>query len=218
MNSLVDNSPAVCAHSVECTGQRNWFAVYTRSRHEKIVAEHLRRKSVQHLLPLYRTVHRWKNGRAEVQLPLFPGYVFVCVAIEQLLQVLRTPGVVRMVGVAGRPAPIAQSEIAGIEAAVSSEAGLEPLEHLASGACVRIKSGPLEGLEGVLIRRPGSLRLVLSVTLISRSIAVEVSECDVGPSSQARLEGRARLSPARVPPLRLQTEANINSSLLRDTR
>ena len=207
VNSVPISSPMSSTDWAACFGQQNWFAVYTRSRHEKTVAEHLRRNNVQHFLPVYRAAHQWKNGRADVRLPLFPGYVFVCVAAEQLRQVLRTPGVVRFVGVSGRPAPIQQAEIAAIQAALSSEVGVESHGYLAVGAQVQIKSGPLEGLEGVLLRRPGSLRVVLSVTLISRSMSVEVRECDVAPSSAEPSEGQTslRLSTAAVPRLRLQT-------------
>lgn len=188
VNSTTNSSPALPAKdSAVCVGERNWFAVYTRSRHEKAVADQLSRKSVQHLLPLYRTVHRWKSRPTEVCLPLFPSYVFVCITTQQLLQVLRTPGVVRFVEVAGRPLPIRQSEIEAIQTAVRSDLRVQPHGQLALGARVQIRSGPLQGLEGVLVRKPGSLRLVLSVSLISRSISVEVRDCDVAPSSTGRL-------------------------------
>jgi transcription antitermination factor NusG len=187
VNSATSYSPALCAtDSAVCLGEQNWFAVYTRSRHEKMVADHLSRKRVQHLLPLYRTVHRWKTRPTEVCLPLFPSYVFVCTSAEQSLQVLRTPGVVRFVGVAGRPLPIRQSEIEAIQIAIRANLGVRPQGHLAVGARVQIRSGPLQGLEGVLIRKPGSLRLVLSISLISRCISVEVRDCDVAPSLAER--------------------------------
>lgn len=155
--------------------------MYTRSRHEKSVAEHLRRKAIEHFLPLYRMVHQWRSRRAEVQSPLFPGYVFVHLRTGQLLSVLRTAGVVRFVGTPGSPAPIPQKEIERIQVGLGARLALEPHEYLAVGERVQIKNGPLAGVEGLLLRRGGSFRVILSVGLITRSVSVEVSSSDIRP-------------------------------------
>jgi transcription antitermination factor NusG len=156
-----------------------WYAAYTRSRHEKRVAEHLRRKSVEVLLPLYETVHQWKNGRAKVQLPLFPGYLFVRIPYQERLRVLEVPGVAYLVGSSAYPTPIPEPEMYLLRRAIDSGLCAEPYPYLSIGQRVRIKSGPLTGADGVLIRKKQDFRLVLSVDLIMRSIIVDVDGSDV---------------------------------------
>src|SRR5437870_2014519 len=95
-------------------GEPRWYAVYTCARHEKRVAAQLEQKTVESYLPLYNTVHRWKDRRAQVQLPLFPGYVFVRIALRERLKVLEVSGVVRLVGMQGRPAPLPEDEIVAL--------------------------------------------------------------------------------------------------------
>jgi transcription antitermination factor NusG len=161
--------------------QPQWYAVYTRSRHEKIVGRQLERGSVDHFLPLYETVRRWKDRRAKVQLPLFSGYLFVHISLRNRLRVLQLPGVVGLVGSNGVPIALPQSDIEAIREALRHGVHAEPHRYLKVGSRVRIKAGPLEGLTGILRMKKGQLRVVVSVELIMRSIAVDVDAADVEP-------------------------------------
>lgn len=158
-----------------------WYAAYTRSRHEKVVAEALQQRTVEHFLPLYETVRKWKNGRFKVQLPLFPGYLFVHIALPDRLRVLQAPGVVRLVGFNGVPAPLPQAELEIIRSALSKGVEAEPHPYLRVGQRVRITSGPMEGLQGILLRRRGKPRVVVSVDLIMRSVALDIDAAQLEP-------------------------------------
>ncbi|MFY9690661.1 MAG: UpxY family transcription antiterminator [Candidatus Acidiferrales bacterium] len=151
-----------------------WYAACTRSRHEKSVAEQLARKSVEAFVPLYETVRRWKNGQHRVQLPLFSGYAFARIALRDRLEVLKVPGVVRLVGFERVPAPLPDEDIERLRRALTSGTKAEPHPFLTAGRRVRITAGPLAGNEGVLVRRRGIVRVVLSIEVIQRSILVEV--------------------------------------------
>ena len=156
-----------------------WYAAYTCARHEKRVAEQLKWRAVEMFLPLYETVHRWKNGRARVELPLFPSYVFVRIALKDRLQVLELPSVVRLVGFDGHPAVLPDREIEALRTSVTTHLRTKPHPYLTVGRRVRIKCGPLAGLEGILIRKKNVLRVVLSLDLIMSSVSVEVDGVDV---------------------------------------
>src|SRR4029077_3812170 len=130
-----------------------WYAAYTSANHEKRVAEQLARRSVEHFLPLYETVRRWKDRRKQLQLPLFPGYVLVRLALRDRLQVLQVPGVANLVGFSGTPTALPQEEIDALRASLASGARAEPHPYLTVGRRVRIKSGPLAGMEGILVRK-----------------------------------------------------------------
>ena len=156
-----------------------WYAAYTASRHEKTVAEHLRQRGVECFLPLYETVHRWKNGRHSVQLPLFPSYVFVRMEVRDRLRVLQVPGLVQLVTFQGAPAVLPDSEIKTLRSALASGVLAQPYRYLSVGSRVEICRGPLQGLRGILLRHQGQFRVVLSVEMIMRSIVVEVDASDV---------------------------------------
>lgn len=156
-----------------------WYAVYTRSRHEKKVAELLRNRQVSCYVPLYRSVRRWKDRRTEIDLPLFPGYVFARIAWRSRLQVLTVPGVVHIVNFNGKPAPVADSEIDALRRGLSQSASIKPHPYLKVGRRVRVRSGPFAGMYGTLIRRKHAYRIVLSIDLIMRSLSVEIDESDV---------------------------------------
>lgn len=156
-----------------------WFAIYTLSRHEKSVAAHLTQKGIDHLLPLYKTVHRWKNRTTvQVELPLFPNYVFVSVRPHLRWQVLDTPGVISLVGSSQGPWPIPLNEIEVLRRDLG-EHGARPHPFLKVGQPVRITKGALSGLKGFLERINGSARVVLSVDMIERSVAVEVDSAAI---------------------------------------
>jgi transcription antitermination factor NusG len=159
--------------------QLEWFVVNTFSRHEKSVCEQLRGKDIEAFLPLYRSSKRWNNGQAGGQLPLFPGYLFVRIDAQDQLPVLRTSGVAKFVGFGSKPATVPDSQIAELEAAVTSGIDVSPHPYLSVGDRVRIQGGPLAGLTGILARDKRGRRIILSVELISRSISVELDSADV---------------------------------------
>jgi len=156
------------------SGSRTWHALYTRHQHEKIVDELLSSQGFETFLPVYTAVHRWKDRTKQLSVPLFPNYVFLRGVAGYRLQVLKTPGVHAIVESGGQPGAIPESEIAAIRQVVENSLRMEPHPFLATGDWVRIKSGPLSGLEGILVRKQDRLRLVLSVEMLGRSVSVEV--------------------------------------------
>ncbi len=166
-----------------------WYAAYTAARHEKRVAEQFGNRNVEYFLPLYEAVHRWRDRRMRVRLPLFPGYIFVRIPLEERLRVLEVPSVVNLVGFSGRPTPLPEGEIDALRRGLTHRPA-QPHPYLAVGRRVRIKSGPFEGMEGILKRIKDNLRLVISLDLIMRSIVLDVDSADVEPLGWQR---RARL-------------------------
>ena len=158
-----------------------WYASYTSPRHEKHVARQLESQGVQCFLPLYRSSRRWKDRRKVLDLPLFPGYVFVQIALRDRLRVLRVPGIVQLVSFAGLPHALPDEDIAALRNGLLRSARLEPHPFLRKGCRVRVRSGPMSGTEGILIRRKDHFRVVVSIELIQRSVAAEVDECDIEP-------------------------------------
>ncbi len=160
-----------------------WYAVHTRSRHEKQVERLLAEKRVESFLPLRREMHRWKDRYKQVELPLFSGYVFVRMVPEAdaRLHVLRTVGVVRIVGFAQQDAAIPAEQIETLRRLMASDAPLHRHRYLRVGQRVKVISGTLSGVEGTLVRVRKSDRLVISITQIRQSVAVELSGYDVVP-------------------------------------
>ena len=156
-----------------------WYAAYTASRHEKTVAEHLRQRCVECFLPLYETVRRWNNGRHRVQLPLFPSYVFVRMAMRDKLRVLQVPGLAQLVTFQGSPAVLPDTEIETLRVALAAGVMAQPYRYLSVGSKVEICRGPLQGMHGILLRHQGQFRVVVSVEMIMRSIVVQVDASDV---------------------------------------
>ena len=161
----------------------HWYAVYASANHEKRVAQQLQARSIEHLLLLYDSVRRWKDRRVLLQMPLFPGYVFVRLALRDRLQVLQIPGAVNLVAFGGHPAPLEEADIHAIQNCLSHGNQVKPHPFLQAGRRVRVKSGPLRGLEGIILRRKNRTRLILSFDLIMRSVAVEMDEIDLAPAS-----------------------------------
>ena len=156
-----------------------WFAIYTRHQHEKMVAQILSAKGLQVFLPLYNSTRRWKDRTVQLSLPLFPGYLFLRGLEERRLQVVTTPGIVSVLSVNGEPAVIPESEIDAVRKAIEWGNRVEPHPFLRTGDRVRVIAGPLQGVEGILIRKKNLYRLVLSVELLERSAAVEVDVASV---------------------------------------
>jgi transcription antitermination factor NusG len=159
----------------------NWYALYTCPRHEKCVAQQIEQRSITCFLPLYRSVRRWKDRRKQLELALFPGYVFVRLAPEDRLRVLQLPSAVRLVSFNGQPAILPDAEIDGLRQRLTGSICVEPHPYLRVGKRVRVRGGPMQGLEGIIVRRKDRCRLVFSLDLIMRSVAVEVDEAEVEP-------------------------------------
>jgi transcription antitermination factor NusG len=160
----------------------NWFAVYTSPRHEKRVAQCFIVREIEHFLPLYHPRHRWADGSTvTLDLPLFPGYIFVHIDRSERVRILEAPGVLKLVGGTGRqPAALPEAEIEALRAGLSLRRA-EPCPLLTVGQRARIRSGALAGMEGVVVRQKGGLRVVLTVELIMQSVAVEVDAAELEP-------------------------------------
>lgn len=159
-----------------------WYAAYTNANHEKRVAVQLQHRSVEHFLPLYESVRRWKDRRVSLQLPLFPGYVFVRLALRDRLQVLQIPGLVHLISFAGHPTPLPEEDINVLKNCLNNGGHMSPHPYLQAGRRARVKSGPLHGLEGIILRRKNKTRFVLSFDLIMRSVSVEIDQTILAPS------------------------------------
>jgi transcription antitermination factor NusG len=185
-NTMMDTQPigttgVLTEGRYDGRAQACWYALYTRPRHEKRVAEQIRQRRVSCFLPLYRSVRRWKDRRKELDLALFPGYVFVRVALQDRMRVLPLAGVIGFVCFHGQPASLPDAEIEALMHALASGVRARPHPYLTGGRRVRIRYGPLARSEGILIRRKDRFRVVLSLDLLMRSVDVEVDELDVEP-------------------------------------
>lgn len=174
---------AVLLEQEQAMSQARWYAAYTCANHEKRVAAELGARDVEHFLPLYSSVRRWKDRRVQLELPLFPGYVFVRFALCDRLRVVQIPSVVRLVGFGGLPAALPDMEMEIMRSGFSQSLRAEPHPFLTVGRRVCITAGPFAGLEGILKKRKSSLRVVVSLELIQRSVAVDVDAADVRPAT-----------------------------------
>jgi transcription antitermination factor NusG len=156
-----------------------WFALHACAQHEKRIAAELQRRGIENFLPLFRTIRQWKDRRKQLDSPLFPGYLFVRLALREKLKALQVPGVVRLVGFAGRPHPLPEQEIDALRVGITGGLVVQPHQYLTVGSRVRIVRGPLLGFSGILLRRKNVCRVVLSLNLIAQSASVEVSATDV---------------------------------------
>jgi len=159
----------------------NWHAAYTHARHEKKVAQQLEERGIEHFLPLYHSLRQWKDRRKELDLVLFPGYIFVRFATRERLRVLQLSGIVRFVQFNGQPVVLPASDIEGLRNGLSQGLQAEHHPYLTVGRRVRVVHGPLTGARGVLARVKTNWRIVISIDAIMRSVAVEVDEGDVVP-------------------------------------
>jgi transcription antitermination factor NusG len=156
-----------------------WFAAYTVANHEKTVARQLTDRAIPHYLPLYESVRQWKDRKIRLDLPLFPGYVFVQISLRDRLKVIQVPSLIRLVGFGGQPVALPEDDLAAIRICLDHKCRIEPHRVLQVGERVRIIRGPLAGTEGILVRKKGVSRVVLSLSLIMRAVAVEVGPSDV---------------------------------------
>lgn len=158
-----------------------WYALWTRSRHEKLVRDQLQEKQVEVFLPTIKKWSRWKDRKKQIEWPLFPGYCFVRFNGVDRLPILKCDGVVTIVGNDGHPSPIPAVEIEGIRQLIDSELAFDPCPLIKEGMMVEVKAGPLKGVVGRLMRKGSHARLVLSVDLIGQAVSVEVDAADVKP-------------------------------------
>lgn len=180
----------------------NWYALFTRYQHEKTVALGLSNKNHDVYLPVYRAVHRWQDRDKQLLLPLFPCYVFLRGWLDRQLQILTTPGVIHIVGWGGRPASIPDSQLDAVRQMLASGSRVESHPYLQCGDRVQVKSGPLTGLQGILDRKKGVTRLVVSLELLGRSAAVEIDALNVeriGPIPAVQMPKPLSLSRDRLP-------------------
>jgi len=176
-----------------------WFAIQVKSTHEKRVTSLLQYQTYECFLPLYTSRRRWSDRIKRVELPLFPGYVFTRFTAVDRIPILKTPSVISIVGIGATPTPIDECEIAAIQRAVASGFGLSPHPFLQIGQRVRINGGSLCGLEGIIADVRKRDHLILSVTLLQRSVAVEIDSAWATPIHTPRAEPscpKALYSPA----------------------
>jgi transcription antitermination factor NusG len=169
---------------------QQWYAAYVCANHEKCVAKELKARSLEHFLPLYCSIRRWRDRRVKLDLPLFPSYVFVRLALSEKLRVLQVPGVVNLVGFKDGPVALPDEEIQTLRSRLAEGLRAEPHPFLTVGRRVRVKHGPLAGLEGILLRRKGRSRVVVSLKAIMRSIVADVDETELAPIIQVGVKWR----------------------------
>jgi transcription antitermination factor NusG len=188
VESNFEPGPVENTHSV---GRLPWYALHVRTRYEAGVAAHLRGMGYEDFLPVYKHRSRWSDRVKDMETPLFPGYLFCRFDVRRRLPILKTPGVIQVVGYSRQPIPVEETEIEAIQALISSQIPCQPWPYLEVGAKVRIESGPLRGREGVLVDFKGSQRLILSVALLQRSVAVEIDAMLVKPAQETAGAGAA---------------------------
>ena len=156
-----------------------WYALWTRSRHEKLVRDQLQQKNIEVFLPTINKWSRWKDRKKQIEWPLFPGYCFARFDPADRLPILKVDGVVTIVSNEGLPSPIPPVEIDSIRQLIESELAFDPCPLIKEGMMVEVKAGPLKGVVGRLVRKGAHARLVLSVDLIGQAVSVEVDAADV---------------------------------------
>lgn len=159
-----------------------WYAIHTRHQHEKAVALALAYKGFESFLPLYSAQRRWKDRTRHLQLPLFPCYLFLHGSLDRRREIIETSGVCDLVPSTERPVPVPQSEIDSVYRVLEQRLAAEPHQFLQQGDWVRVKSGALQGVEGILVRWKNLCRLVLCVELLQQAVSVEVDMSIVEPS------------------------------------
>ena len=156
-----------------------WYAIQTRSRHEKVVRDQLTAKHIEHLLPLWRKKSNWKDRVKIVEIPLFSGYLFGYFPLQERLAVLSCVGVARLVGLHGTPVPIPEEQILVVRKMIEESLPYDPHPYLKEGMRVRVIRGALTGAEGILVAKKRHYRLVISVDVIRQGVAVDIDSADV---------------------------------------
>ena len=175
----IEAVPPLGAPERTAAAEVQWYAAYTSANHEKRVAQQLTWRSVEHFLPVYESVRRWKDRRVRLRLPLFPGYVFVRLALRDRLRALAVPGVARLVGFDGCPTVVPAEDIEAIRACLEGNRDVQPHPYVRCGQRVRVLSGPLAGFSGIVVREKSRTRFVVSFDVLERSVSVEVGGTEV---------------------------------------
>jgi len=178
----VSQVPAVVSQQ-----ELHWYAVQTSARHEKRVHQRFIERSVESFLPLYETINRWKDRKVRLQLPLFPGYLFVHLDLADRLNVLQIAGVARLVNFGGAAIPVPAADIESLRAGLIGGLRLEPHPYLKLGRRARVRSGPLQGMIGILLRKKSLERFVVSLDMIQRSISVEIDAAQLEPITEKQV-------------------------------
>jgi transcriptional antiterminator NusG len=165
----------------DVNGTVRWYAVRTRSRHEKLVRDRLAAQGIEQLLPTVMRLSQWKDRKKEIELPLFSGYCFAQFPWQEQMSVLKVAGVVEIVGGGSHPEPIPDDEIAALKALMASKLPYDAHPYLREGMIVEVRRGLLHGVRGILLRKEKRHRLVISVHLIRQSAAVEIDDSEVVP-------------------------------------
>ena len=168
--------------------QKWWYALQLRTRFEKVVAMHLRGKGYEEFLPTYTSRRHWSDRVREIELPLFPGYIFCKFDVTDRLPLLVIPGVMSVVSFGGAPMPVPEREIAAIEHVVNSGMKYEPWPRMSVGQPVQVRYGPLRGVEGVVVEVKRDYQLIISVSMLQRSVAVAIDRDCVVPVSENQRE------------------------------
>jgi len=194
LNPLIE-SPATVLDSKVC-----WYALHVRSRKESYIASQIQGQDYECLLPTYKSIRNWSDRVKELEQPLFPGYLFCRFDFQSRRQVVTTPGVLQIVGYGRTAIPVSDEEIQALQLAVSSGIAKQPWPYLEVGQRVRVNHGTLAGLEGILVNVKGNHRVVLSVSLLQRSVAMEVETSWLSPIRETSRENAAQriLQPIRV--------------------
>ena len=179
ISGVAERDDRLTAHLPMAFEEPHWHVAHTSANHEKRVAQQLLERSVEHFLPLYNSVRRWKDRRIKLQLPLFPGYVFVRLPVRERRKIFQVLGFARLISFNGQPAVVPDVEIEALRTGLAAQLRAEPHHYLTLGRRVRVKSGPLEGVEGILIRKKNACRVVVSLNLIRKSASVEVDASDL---------------------------------------
>ena len=165
----------------EPSSSRHWFAIQTRSRHEKVVRDRLAHNGYEHLLPIIKRLSQWTDRKRLIEVPLFAGYCFAKFSFQERYEVLREPGVVKLVGATTSPEPIPEEEIEAIKNLSNSSVPYDAHPYLIEGMPVEVIRGPLTGVRGELIRKSGHSHLVIRIHLIQQAAAVHIDGADVVP-------------------------------------
>jgi transcription antitermination factor NusG len=209
---MYPTNPSESIHMPSQKGGLPWFALQVRTRHETAIAGFLEAKGYEQFVPLYDIKKRWSDRIKVTQAPLFPGYLFCRLDPQYRLPVLKTPGVIQIVGSNRIPAPIDEVEIQAIQTLVASGLQTQPWPFLAVGDQVRIETGCLRGMDGIVVKLKENYRLVVSVTLLRRSVAVEIDSALVEPRYAAPVPYGETQADAR--PVQMIGRSRVNSNLL----
>ena len=175
------NATTMPATDFEVWHEPRWYALKTRSRHEKVVRDQLVQRDIDTFLPVCESWRQWKDRKKKVELPLFPGYCFARFPLIDRLRVLSVIGVAALVSINERPEPIREEELTAIQQLVSTKLQYDPHPFLEEGMDVEVVRGPLTGVRGKLLRKDRVTRLVLAVTLVRQAAVVEIHPADVVP-------------------------------------